>query len=83
MTRDERRVRKFIEGYISEDYFKPKISSVLKELLVSLTAKYTKTLSELTEKVSNLENNLCLQNLITIYKGYIKILTQHLQDLQS
>ncbi|AJU85267.1 Rkm2p [Saccharomyces cerevisiae YJM1208] len=83
VTRDERRVRKFIEGYISEDYFKPKISSVLKELLVSLTAKYTKTLSELTEKVSNLENNLCLQNLITIYKGYIKILTQHLQDLQS
>ena len=83
VTRDERKVRKFIEGYISEDYFEPKISPILKKLLVSLTVKYRETLSQLTEEACNAKDNFCLHNIITVYEGYIKILTRHLQDLQS
>lgn len=83
VTRDERKVRKFIEGYISEDYFKPKISPILKKLLVSLTIKYKETLSQLKEKARNAEDKFCLKNIVTLYEGYIKILTRHLQDLQS
>ncbi|QID83532.1 Ribosomal protein lysine methyltransferase [Saccharomyces pastorianus] len=80
VTRDERRVQKFTEGYISEDYFKPKITPVLQMLLTSLVATYTKTLNQLEKKANTAEDKLCLQNIITIYKGYIRILTHHLNN---
>ncbi|CAI4058468.1 hypothetical protein SKDZ_04G4110 [Saccharomyces kudriavzevii ZP591] len=81
LTRDKRRVQKFIEGYISEDYFKPKISSILKVLLAGLSVKFTETLNQLTKQADNAEDKLCLQNVITIYAGYIKILERNLQTL--
>lgn len=80
VTRDERRVQKFIEGYISEDYFEPKITPVLQTLLLSLLATYTKTLNQLETLANAADDKLCLQNIITIYKGYVRILTQHLKN---
>lgn len=74
VTLDYRRIKNFLLGYISEDYFLPKIKNVLHKLLTSLLKKYQNAIRFLEDASSGNSDNLCAENVSTIYSGYIKII---------
>ncbi|QLL31882.1 hypothetical protein HG536_0C00490 [Torulaspora globosa] len=80
VTQDYRRVEKLLLGYISEDYFLPKISDKLRELLERLLESYRDRLESLTTQ-PGMPANFSARNLGTIYRGYIDIIEHHLGSL--
>lgn len=74
VTLDYRKIKKFLLGYISEDYFLPKIKHVLHELLTPLLKNYQNAIKLLEDVCSANNDSLCAENVLTIYSGYIKII---------
>ena len=82
VTKDFRRVEKFISGYISEDYFMPKINPLLTDILLNHLKECNENKLALETFIDTTESDTwCIENLITIYKGYEKILRIHLEGL--
>ncbi|QLQ82290.1 hypothetical protein HG537_0H00510 [Torulaspora globosa] len=76
VTQDYRRIEKLLLGFISEDYFLPKISKKLHELLGKLLQDYRDLLQSLKDQPAT-----SARNLGTIYRGYIDIIEHHLDSL--
>lgn len=80
VTKDYRRVEKFLSGFISEDYFWPKIRDTLSQFLTSLCDK-------IQDRVQHLEDmraesyDFCVQNVVSLYMGYLDIIEHHLDRL--
>lgn len=79
VTDDFRRVEKFMLGYISEDYFRPKLNGILKKTLQHVQ-KGCDAKIEGIHKMYHVDP-LCARNIITIYKDYLKILSDQLKKL--
>lgn len=80
VTKDYKRVEKLLLGVISEDYFLPKISSKLRELLESLFENYQNVM-ELLRKKPTEADSFSVGNLATIYDGYMDIIEHHLNRI--
>lgn len=80
VTQDYRRVEKLLLGFISEDYFLPKISKKLHELLSTLLESYRDRLKSLTDQPA-MPANFSARNLATVCRGYIDIIEHHLDSL--
>lgn len=81
VTLDYRRIKNFLLGYISENYFLPKIKNVLHKLLTSLLKKYQNAVRLLEDICSGKSDDLCAENVLTIYSGYIKIIEKIFSSL--
>lgn len=77
ITQDYRRVEKLLLGHISEDYFLPRISDNLRELLETLIEKCQDSVEALPSQSGEF-TSFSAQNIGTIYYGYIDILEQQL-----
>lgn len=74
VTNDYDRVCKLILGYLTEDYFLPKIKPLMTEILKNLICEYTSKMENLVNIGMPSMNDACVYNLLNIYKGYIDIL---------
>ena len=74
VTNDYDRVGKLILGYLTEDYFLPKIKPLMTEILKNLICEYTSKMENLVNIGMPSMNDACVYNLLNIYKGYIDIL---------
>ncbi|CCC68383.1 hypothetical protein NCAS_0B02990 [Naumovozyma castellii] len=82
VTKDIRRVEKFIQGFISEDFFRPKIREPLIHLLSSLKKKYEERIINLTQmRLHDINDTWCIDNLLIIYNDYLYILDHHISAL--
>ncbi|AET39238.1 protein-lysine N-methyltransferase Ecym_4161 [Eremothecium cymbalariae DBVPG len=79
VTDDYRLVDKYMMGYITDEYFKPKYRDMLIHMLTSLRKSYIEALRSLSELTK--ADPLCVDNVITVYHGYLKIIDSHLQIL--
>ncbi|CCF56918.1 hypothetical protein KAFR_0B06210 [Kazachstania africana CBS 2517] len=80
VTEDYDKIGKFIKGYVSELYFRPAIDEFVKNLLSSLMQDYNENISNLnTLRSSQIEiTSWCIDNIMTIYEGYIRIIGNHM-----
>lgn len=84
VTKDFDRVAKFMNGYISEDFFFPKIKETLQNLLKEVLFDSIKKINDLEKLFKNTNDvviSLCCRNIIMIYKDYIGILQVHINKL--
>lgn len=80
VTKDYRRVEKLLMGYISEDYFLPKINPILCEMFKQLKERSTAMIHDL-KKVKN--KDFCHENLVVIHQDYVKIVEQNLSKIYT
>lgn len=86
VTKDFERVKKFMLGYISEDYFIPKIKPTLIEMLKHIITDATDkiaTINSQIEENSDVIHQWYFENLRIIQKDYIKIVQNHLERLDD
>lgn len=76
VTQDYRRVEKLLMGYISEDFFLPKIKPLLSEILVRLRDRSI----EINHALEN-TTDFCHQNLAVIHQNYIEIIENNLSKI--
>lgn len=84
VTKDFNRVAKFMNGYISEDFFLPKIRETLRNLLkevLSDSISKIDTLERLDKENNDIMISHCCRNIIMIYKNYCDILQVHINKL--
>lgn len=84
ITEDFDRVRKFMNGYISEDFFLPKIKETLLNLLKDILSDSINKINDLEKLCSETSDAVIscyCKNIITIYKNYIDILQHHVYNL--
>ncbi|SCV04763.1 LAMI_0H18888g1_1 [Lachancea mirantina] len=77
-SKDVRKVEKFILGFIGEDSFQPGLNAVLHQLLCSLNEQVVKKREDI--KTLSQCDEWCLENVLTIYQGYEKIIIHHLES---
>lgn len=80
VTQDYRRVEKLLMGYMSEDFFLPKINPVLRGILVQLKEKSMKIIYTLEK---NTTRDICYQNLANIHHDYIEIIEKNLSKVYT
>lgn len=72
-TKDYSRIDKLIAGFISEDFFVPKIKQNVRNILQSQLDVF----DEMMKKIDDLEpldlNDFCIYNIKNIYRGYMNI----------
>ncbi|AMD21111.1 HEL170Wp [Eremothecium sinecaudum] len=75
-TNDVARVTKYMMGYITDEYFAPKYSHLLRQMLENMKKSYEHIILE----ISNLHeaDGLCAQNIVQLYQGYLSIIDTHL-----
>lgn len=73
-TNDYDRVGKLILGYLTEDYFLPKIKPLMTEMVDDLINKYITQKEDLINLNISSDTDSCVYNLLNIFKGYINIL---------
>lgn len=73
-TNDYDRIGKLILGYLTEDYFLPKIKPLMTEMVDDLIDKYTTQKEDLINLNISSDTDSCVYNLLNIFKGYINIL---------
>lgn len=78
VTKDFKRVEKLINGYISEDFFLPKIKPVLINIFKKVIDDSEKKINLLKVHPAMKANELCVRNLINIHDGNIKILRKYI-----
>lgn len=74
VTNDYDRVGKLVLGYLTEDYFLPKIKPLVTEILKNLIDGYASKKESLMEIGISSANDICVYNLLNIYQGYIDVL---------
>lgn len=79
ITSDFKRVEKLLLGYISEDFFLPKIRPALQRLLLLLLDTYHEKLRLL--RILPLSLSTCTENIANIYFGYIEIIENNLENM--
>lgn len=86
VTKDFERVKKFMVGYISEDYFIPKIKATLIEMLKRIITKAANIISTINIQIqenSDIIHQRYVENLIIIQKDYIKIAQKHIKRMDT
>lgn len=96
VTKDYRRVERFIQGYITEEFFIPKIKKTLLEILNQLNSKYKgkiNNLNQLRNQIDSMDTKvldtsctdykLYIDNLLCIYHGYMVITEKHANELNT
>ncbi|EDO16572.1 hypothetical protein Kpol_1064p54 [Vanderwaltozyma polyspora DSM 70294] len=81
-TKDYRRVKLFMDGLISEDFFLPKIKAFLVEFLNSKLKSFRTIISELESMIEDTDDTICIKNLHTIYRDYCNIITHHIAKVE-
>ncbi|CDO94065.1 unnamed protein product [Kluyveromyces dobzhanskii CBS 2104] len=75
VCKDHRKTEKFSLGYISENYFEPETSDLIKPLLQNMKLQYISQV----QKIRQLEGDAwCKRNLSNLYEGYIDIIDSNL-----
>ncbi|AAS54383.1 AGL108Cp [Eremothecium gossypii ATCC 10895] len=77
-TDDYERVNKYMMGYITDDYFGPRYSSLLLEVL-QRARQFCEAALESAKKMTTADR-YCTESVIAIYKGYLRILRHHLDS---
>lgn len=78
ITGDYKRVQKLLLGYLSEDYFFPKIKDSLYNILTCLRKEFDQIIPLLEERT-----DVCSKNLLVIYQDYIEIIEQNLTRIRK
>ncbi|GAV52909.1 hypothetical protein ZYGR_0AI01910 [Zygosaccharomyces rouxii] len=78
VTQDYRRVEKLLMGYMSENFFLPKIKPMLREILVQLKDR-SMAMIRILEKSTT--TDFCHQNLASIHHDYIEIIEKNLSKI--
>ncbi|CAR26919.1 ZYRO0C04466p [Zygosaccharomyces rouxii] len=78
VTGDFRRVEKLLMGYISEDFFLPKIKPMLYKILAQLKDRSMACIRTLEK---NANPDFCRQNLVIIHQDYIEIIEKNLSKI--
>lgn len=81
-SQDNRRVEKLIEGYISEDFFKSKNDSVLKEILVQKVSRINDSIRELENiAYTDPKKILYVRNIRSLHEDELNIINSVLNSL--
>lgn len=80
VTKDYKRMDKFLSGFISEDYFWPKIEDTLRQFLTSLCDKIRDRVEKLEDMRAE-SYDFSAQNVVALYMGYMDIIEHHLDRL--
>ncbi|AGO13761.1 AaceriAGL108Cp [[Ashbya] aceris (nom. inval.)] len=75
-TNDYERVTKYMMGYITDEYFGSKYSDLLVEVLQHAQQSCDAAL-ESAKKMTT--DQYCTESIITIYRGYLRIIRHHLE----
>lgn len=89
VTKDYRRIEKFMQGYITEEFFMPKIKSTLLNILHDLSTSYTTNIIKLNELSKNIESfdfkgtghRWYIDNMLCIYQDYLRIIENQVTAL--